>query len=211
MAYNRKDHLYNRAKSEGYRSRAAYKLIELDQKFRFLRRGARVLDLGCWPGGWLQVAAEKVGSGGIVVGIDLAETEPLSSSNVHIVVGDAREDEILKRALQLAGGRFDAVISDMSPKHTGIKEVDQAGTAHCVELTAWVCGEVLKPGGTFLAKAFPSGDLDRSIPEIRGAFSKFQRTVLKSTRKTSKEFYLFGSGFSSPVGSDSEAQEAELA
>ena len=195
MAYNRKDHLYNQAKSDGYRSRASYKLIELDQKYRLFKPGSKVFDLGCWPGGWLQVASKRVGGGGRVVGVDLKETEPLPRSNVSLLHGDAKDEEILGQALSLAGGRFDLVISDMSPKHTGIKEVDQAGTAQVVELAYWACSQVLKPGGTLLCKAFPSGDLDRFVPELRAGFSKFQRAGLKSTRKTSKEFYIYCQGY----------------
>lgn len=195
MAYNRKDSYYHQAKAEGYRSRAAFKLKELEQKFSLLRPGTRVLDLGCWPGGWVQVAAKRVGPKGKVVGIDLVQTEPLPYPQVSLFEGDVRDEEILQKAEDIAGGKFDVVVSDMSPKHTGIKEVDQAGTAHCVELAYWVSTQVLKNGGSLLMKAFPSGDLDRFLPELKQAFKRFQRIGLKSTRKTSKEFYICCSGY----------------
>ncbi|MCB0328938.1 MAG: RlmE family RNA methyltransferase [Bdellovibrionales bacterium] len=205
MTYNRKDHFYAKAKAEGFRSRAAYKLMELDTKYKLLRPGKSVLDLGCWPGGWTQVAAKKVGPSGKVVGVDLTRCDPLPYPQVSLIEGDARDDETIREALSQVGGKFDLIISDMSPKHTGIKEVDQAGTAQVVELAYWVGSQILKPGGALLVKAFPSGDLDRFIPELRGAFSKFHRIVLKSTRKSSKEFYICCVGFKgAPLQAESE-------
>jgi 23S rRNA (uridine2552-2'-O)-methyltransferase len=195
MTYKRKDQFYEKAKSEGYRSRAAYKLQELDQKYHVLKPGKKVLDLGCWPGGWVQVAAKRVGQNGLVVGIDLTATDPLPFPQVTLLEGDVRDEESLEQARELAGGAYDVVLSDMSPKHTGIKEVDQPGTAHAVEMAFWVSSQLLKPGGSFVAKAFPSGDLDRFIPELKKAFAKFHRVGLKSTRKTSKEFYICCTGF----------------
>src|SRR5262245_59654904 len=97
--HDRKDHYYEKAKDAGFRSRAAFKLIELNSRHHFLKSGSRVLDLGCWPGGWLQVAAQKVGRHGLVVGVDLVETEPLSEDQVRLVTGDVRDDAVQKQLL----------------------------------------------------------------------------------------------------------------
>ena len=123
--YNRKDHLYYKAKDEGYRSRAAYKLLEIQQSYKAIPQGAHVLDVGAWPGGWTQVALELVGPKGSVTGIDLQALDPLDDPRCKLIAGDARD---LEEILGYPGPCFDSVISDMSPKLTGIKEADQAGT-----------------------------------------------------------------------------------
>ncbi|MCB0318672.1 MAG: RlmE family RNA methyltransferase [Bdellovibrionales bacterium] len=192
--YNRKDHLYKQAKADGYRSRAAFKLLELNQKYKFLTRGAKVFDLGSWPGGWIQVAKEKVGAKGLVVGIDLQELEPFSDSNVKLIHGDIRDEECLQAAKELAEGDFDVVISDMSAKLTGIKTADQAASVGLAELGLWVSQQLLKPGGVYVAKVFKGGEVEEFVKTLRPIFDKVQRTELKSTRKTSKEFYIVGIG-----------------
>lgn len=182
------------AKSDGYRSRAAYKLIELDEKYGLLKPGSKVLDLGSWPGGWVQVAASRVGPSGLVVGIDLVQVEEMGSSNVHLLTGDARDESFIATAIEKAGSRFDILISDMSPKLTGIKEADQAGTVACAELALWVAGQVVRPGGNFVAKVFKGGDTDAFVKAARPLFNKLARVELDSTRKTSNEFYVIGLG-----------------
>lgn len=193
--YNRTDHLYKKAKEEGYRSRAAYKLIELNQRFHALTAGARVLDLGAWPGGWLQVASEVVGTDGIVVGIDLVPIEPLPGKNVHLITGNAADPEIQSRAFALAGGKFNAVLSDMSPKLSGIKEADRAATIGCAELALGIAGQTLELGGTLIIKLFKSNEAEQFVKSIRPMFNKVSRSELDATRKTSNEFYVVGSGF----------------
>lgn len=192
--YNRKDHYYEKAKSSGYRSRAAFKLIELDQRYGLLKPGRKVLDLGSWPGGWVQVAAERVGPSGLVVGIDLVPVEPVGFDQVHLFTGDARDEGVVQAVLDRAGGRFDILISDMSPKLTGIKEADQAGTVGCAELALWLCQQVVRAGGNFVAKVFKGGDTDAFVKAARPLFNKLARVELDSTRKTSNEFYVIGLG-----------------
>lgn len=193
--YNRKDRLYERAKEEGYRSRAAYKLIELDKKHKILRPGVKVFDLGAWPGGWTQVASAAVGPKGVVVAIDLVPIDQLPAENVLLICGDARDDSHIQAALTHAGARFDVVVSDMSPKLTGIREADQAGTVGCAELALYVAGQVLKEGGDLVIKVFKGNDTEVFVRQLRSAFSKVVRAELDSTRKTSNEFYLLGRGF----------------
>lgn len=192
--YNRKDHFYNKAKSDGYRSRAAYKLIELDQRYALLKPGFKVLDLGCWPGGWVQVAASRVGPNGLVVGIDLVQVDEVGYTNVHLLTGDARDESVIASAEEKAGGKFDILISDMSPKLTGIKEADQAGTVACAELALWLAGRLVRPSGNFVAKVFKGGDTDGFVKAARPLFNKLTRVELDSTRKTSNEFYVIGLG-----------------
>ena len=192
--YDRKDKLYEKAKEEGYRSRAAYKLLELNKKHSILRPGSKVLDLGAWPGGWMQVTSEIVGPKGLVVGIDLVKMDPLPTGNVETICGDAREDSNIRMALEVAGGKFDVVLSDMSPKLTGIKEADQAGTVACAELALYVAGQVLKKDGDLIIKVFKGNDTETFVRQLRPAFTKVVRAELDSTRKTSNEYYVLGRG-----------------
>jgi 23S rRNA (uridine2552-2'-O)-methyltransferase len=199
--YNRKDRFYALAKAEGYRSRAAYKLRELNDKFKFLAPGSAVLDLGSWPGGWTQIASEQVGERGLVVSIDLVELDPIAAANVRIVTGDVRDDASLAAMRELLttdrAAKFSAVISDMSPKLTGIKEADQAGSVACAELAVWVAQQLLKPGGTLVMKVFKGNETEQFYRATRGAFEKLHRVELDSTRRSSNEFYLVGQGFKS--------------
>ncbi|MBX7142908.1 MAG: RlmE family RNA methyltransferase [Oligoflexia bacterium] len=194
--YNRKDHLYNKAKAEGFRSRAAYKLAELDDKYKIIKPGFKILDLGCWPGGWIQVAAPRVGAQGAVVGIDLVELEPFDEfPQVKLLVGDARDESNQAQMRSLAGGAFDAVLSDMSPKLTGIKEADQAGTVACAELAAYIAEQMLRKGGTLVMKVFKGNETEQFIRTLRPRYEKLTRTELDSSRNTSKEFYVTALGY----------------
>jgi len=195
--YNRKDALYQKAKQEGYRSRAAYKLIELDKKHSLIRKNSVVLDLGCFPGGWLQVALNKVGKSGKVVGIDLREVEdfPASLGNLEILLGDLYDEEIQGKIREIIQGRANVVLSDMSPQLTGIRFQDAARSSALVELAFYYAQLFLVPGGSFIAKIFPGTECEELAKEFRPAFKSFSRTVLKSSRKTSKEVYFVGTGF----------------
>jgi len=193
--YKPRDHLHQKAKAEGYRSRASYKLIELDQKYRLLKPGAKVLDLGAWPGGWLQVAASKVGKSGVVVGIDLVEIEDLKLPQVKTFTGDIRDEEVLSSALEHGQGGFDLVLSDMSAKLTGIREVDNLASIGLVEMALYICGQALLPGGHFVAKVFKSNEAEQFVKNSRALFNKLNRAELSSSRKTSNEYYVVGVGF----------------
>jgi 23S rRNA (uridine2552-2'-O)-methyltransferase len=198
--YQRKDHLYDKAKAEGYRSRAAYKLLELDKKLHFLKSGSRVLDLGCFPGGWLQVAAQKVGDKGLVIGVDLKEVEAVSVKNgranpPHILCGDVFDKSIREQICALSGGVVDVVLSDMSPKLSGVRFSDAARSAELVDLALEVARELLAEGGTFVAKIFPGPESDESAKNIRKLFRRFSRENLDSSRKTSTEMYFVAQNF----------------
>ncbi len=190
--YNRKDHLYQKAKDEGYRSRAAYKLLEIQESYKVIPQGAAVLDVGAWPGGWTQVALEIVGPKGAVTAIDLQALDPIDDPRCTFITGDARD---LEAILGHPEPCFDAVISDMSPKLTGIKEADQAGTVGCAELALYVAQQLLKKGGSFVVKVFKGGEVEGFVKSARPMFNKLIRSELKSTRATSNEFYVIGLGF----------------
>jgi 23S rRNA (uridine2552-2'-O)-methyltransferase len=193
--YNRKDHFYQKAKEQGLRSRAAYKLLELNDKHHLFRPGFRVLDLGAWPGGWLQVAAEKVGHTGLAVGIDLVPIEPLGQPQAKTLTGNAKDPALLTEALHLAGGQFDAVLSDMSPKLSGIKEADRAAAIECAQIALDVCRLALKAGGQLVIKVFKSPETEVFVKKMRSIFNKVTRSELDSSRKTSSEFYIIGHGY----------------
>ena len=197
--YNRKDHLYEKAKAAGYRSRAAYKLLELNKKFRLLNTGATVLDLGCFPGGWLQVAQEKVGDG-LVVGIDLNEVEPLSVNKKMtrlpvIIHGDLNDSQLQDEIENICGRRADLVLSDMSPKLSGIRFRDASLSAELLELAFRMCERFLRPGGNFAAKIFQGQETDDFIKKMRPRFGRISRENLDSSRKSSTELYVVAQDF----------------
>lgn len=192
--YDRKDHLYKKAKEQGYRSRAAYKLLELDKKYKLFHKGDKVVDLGCFPGGWLQVSHEKVGPEGVVVGVDLVPVAPIgiTSDSVNIIEGDFSDSSVVEELVQALNGPADLVISDMSPKLSGVRFRDVAASVELVELALSFADSVLRPGGSFIAKVFPGQDTEELIRGMRTKFSRLAREHLDSTRKTSNELYVVG-------------------
>lgn len=195
MAYNPQDRFFKKAKLEGYRSRAAYKLIELQQRFRFLRPGDNVVDLGAAPGGWLQVAAKAVGPNGKVIGVDLQAIKPFTESNIILLEGDVANAAIQAKIKELMGGLANSVISDLAPKLSGIRDAD---TARCLELNrvaVQVAVELLRPSGSLLIKSFISQDLQTFTRELQQYFSSVQRTKPEATRQGSSEFYFYAKGF----------------
>ncbi|MCL4116815.1 UNVERIFIED_CONTAM: hypothetical protein GTU68_022231 [Idotea baltica] len=191
--YDRKDHYHQKAKQEGYRSRAAYKLLEINNKYKIMKVGSKVVDLGSWPGGWLQVASKLTKNHGKVIGIDLVEIDPIK--NVDFITGDIRDEESMEKIISLAGSKIDALISDMSPKLTGIKTADRIAVVGLAEMAFYVAEQILKPGGHFLIKVFKSNETEEFIRSIRSRFERIVKSELKSTRKTSNEFYLLGLNF----------------
>ena len=194
--YRRKDAFHQRAKREGYRSRAAYKLAEIQRRTRLLRRGQRVVDLGCWPGGWLQVAAEQVGAQGRVVGVDLAEVEDgLMNENVFAIQGDISEPAVLERVLDLLGGPADVLLSDAAPKLTGIRTADRAREEAVLEAVEAAIPQLLAPGGSLLVKLLECPEAQQFALRTRRAFERSQGLKPEATRKGSAERYLFASGY----------------
>jgi 23S rRNA (uridine2552-2'-O)-methyltransferase len=194
--YERKDHYHQRAKAEGYRSRAAYKLMEIDDAQHVLRRGARVADLGCWPGGWLQVASERVGSEGRVVGVDLAAIEPpLALANVFALSGDLSEASVIAELALLAGGRCEVVLSDAAPKLTGIRATDRAREEALLEAIAAAYPRLIAPGGTLLVKLLECPEAHAFELGVRKQFQSSRVVKPKASRKGTTERYLLARGY----------------
>ena len=184
-----KDPFVRKAREEGYRSRAAYKLIEIDKQERLLVPGARVVDLGAAPGGWSQVAAQKVAPGGKVVAVDLIEIAPLS--RVTVLRGDCREPAIQAQlAAALGGAKADVVLSDLSPNISGIASADQARAAELVQMGIDFCQAQLKPEGAFLAKVFQGGEFTAVLREMKLRFREVKTIKPSASREESRETYL---------------------
>jgi len=195
MAYNPRDSYYKKAKQEGYRSRAAYKLLELQQRYRLLKPDDTVVDLGAAPGGWLQVAAKIVGQTGKIIGVDLQTIESFRERNIILLQGDMARNEIQEQIKALLNGPADCVLSDLAPKLSGIRDAD---IARCLELNQAaldVAIQLLRPSGSLLIKSFISNDLHGFTAELKKSFSAVQRTKPDATRQGSSEFYFCAKGF----------------
>ncbi len=192
MAYDRKDYYFHKAKSENYAARSAFKLEEMDQRFKILKAGMQVLDLGAAPGSWSQYASRKLGSQGRILGIDLQEIK-LDLPNATFIQADLR-DLNLEEIFRQKGfpPPFDLVMSDMAPRTTGIRLQDQMRSLELCELALEIALRNLKAKGTFIAKLFHSEDFDSFRQKLRKAFAKVEVLRPKSTRKESKEVFLLG-------------------
>jgi 23S rRNA (uridine2552-2'-O)-methyltransferase len=184
------------AKRDGYRSRAAYKLIEIDDKHRILKPGAVVVDLGAAPGGWSQIAAKRVGAAngkGKVVAIDLLEMPEIVG--VQFAQLDFLSAEAPERLLEMIGGKVDVLMSDMAANTTGHRKTDQLRIVGLVEDAAAFASDVLKPGGTFLAKVFQSGADAALMAQIKRDYASVKHVKPQASRKDSSERYLLAMGF----------------
>ena len=200
--YRRKDGFYSRAKAEGYRARSAYKLIELSRRMRLFRRGDVVVDLGAWPGGWLQVAAAAVGPEGRVVGVDLRSIEPLTGrSNVILVCGDVTVPGVRAEVVAACGGRADVLLSDLAPRLSGVRARDEARMLALAETVLGVAAEVLRPGGHLVLKLFTTPDMPALVTRLRQRFDRVMTTRPDATRKGSAETYAVAIGFLGTAGS----------
>ena len=195
MAYNRQDRFYKKAKQEGYRSRAAYKLIELRQRFRLLKPGDLVIDLGAAPGGWLQVAARSIAPNGKVVGVDLQPMEGFPEPNITVIQGDITCDETQQKISALLGAPAHCVISDLAPKLSGIRDADNARSLELNQVALGVAVRFLRPGGNLLIKSFISNDLHAFTLELKKFFPIVERTRPEATRQASSEFYFCAKDF----------------
>lgn len=194
--YQRRDHYHQRAKREGYRSRAAYKLEEIQRAQRLLRPGQCVADLGCWPGGWLQVAAQIVGPRGRVVGVDLAPIDPpLTNENTVAICGDVAEPTVLEALLVALGGPADVVLSDAAPKLTGVRATDCAREVALLEAIEAALPRLLRPGGSLLLKVLEGPDAQLVDRRIRDRFERARGLRPKASRKGSTERYLLARGY----------------
>lgn len=187
------------AKREGYLSRAAFKLIELDERFGLLKRGARVLDLGAAPGGWSQVAARRVGDGGKVVAVDILPFGPVPGVECHQLDVETPHSE--DRMKEWLGGPADLVLSDMAPSTTGHKATDQIRILALAEIAYEVARATLAPGGGFAVKLFQGGAVGELLAELKRDFATVRHAKPPASRKDSSELYLVAQGFRGTVRS----------
>ena len=187
------DPYVKKAREDGYVSRAAYKLIELNQKDHFLRSGMSVVDLGAAPGGWCQVALNEVGTKGRVIGIDLLPLDGVSG--VEFIQGDFTDDACYEQLLDLLGGQASMVMSDMAPNLSGNKSIDQPRSMYLVELALDFALKVLSPGGTFIAKAFQGAGVEALVKQMKSHFRTVKHRKPPSSRARSAEIYLVGLEF----------------
>ena len=191
---HRDDPYVQRAKRDGYRSRACYKLLELQQRDRLIRPGMTVVDLGSAPGGWSQVAVEQVGHKGRVIASDILSMDNLAG--VEFILGDFTEDEVFAQILQAIGEvPVDLVISDMAPNMSGVSSVDLPRAMYLVELAVDMARRVLAPGGSFVAKVFHGEGFDELFRDVRDSFDKVLTRKPEASRPRSREVYLVAKGF----------------
>ncbi len=187
------DEYVKRAQRDGYRARAAYKLIEVDDKDHLIKPGMTIVDLGSTPGSWSQVAMQRLKGQGKVIALDLLEMQPVAG--VHFIQGDFREQEVLDQLeAALDGNQVDLVIADMAPNISGISDVDQANAMYLTELALDFSYKWLKPGGQFLVKVFVGSGFDEIVKHMRQGFDKVVTRKPKASRDRSSEVYLLGIG-----------------
>ena len=187
--YNPRDRFYRKAQSQGLRARSAFKLDEIQQRFHLLRLGGRVLDLGAAPGGWCQIAAREVGPKGFVLGIDLEPIPPIAG--VQTWVADAFSPELLARLRSEGRAPYDAVLSDLAPKTSGIHGVDEARSLELAGRALGLSLQVLKPSGFFVVKVFMGGDFERFLKTCKRSFRQVKIVRPEaSVARGSKEVYL---------------------
>ncbi len=196
----RKTDPYHRmAKERGYRSRAAFKLMQLNAKFGFLDDAKYVLDIGAAPGGWLQVSAEAVGEDGLVVGIDIEKIKPLGLRNVKTVVGDVMDEKTLEEVKKLLPGEVDVVLSDLSPNVSGAWELDHFRQIELSRTAMRVSEKILKPEGWFILKVFQGSEYEGFLQELREAYLFVKVVKPRASRKESAEIYIVAKRLRNPV------------
>lgn len=179
------------ARAQGYRSRAAFKLSEIDDRFKLIRKGSKVIDLGCAPGGWVQIAIQR--GAGRVIGIDLLPVDPLPPA--EMVQMDFTDPAAGPLLMEMLGGQPDLVLSDMAPNTVGHRETDHLRIIGLIELAADFATSVLKPGGSFVAKAFQGGETATIMAALKKRFDRVQNVKPKASRADSSEVFLVATGF----------------
>ena len=185
------EHYYNKAKEEGYRSRASFKLKQINNKFKILDKAKNVLDLGAAPGGWLQVVSEEMlDESGLVLGVDLKDIKPIYADNVATIVGDVRDLEIQQEILSAFRGKADVIMSDMAPDVMGQWDVDQYRQIHLARIALKLCDKLLKQDGWFIVKIFQGGEHIMYIREVKDMFKNVKNFKPMASRSRSSERYL---------------------
>lgn len=195
--YNRKDRYYKKAKAEGFASRAAYKLLEIQKKFGLLKAGETILDLGAAPGAFSQVALESVGPQGLVVGVDLEPLDPpITHPRYHFIQGNVLDPDVENQVRDILAQKsrrpVATVLSDLSPKLTGVALRDHLQSVELSRMALQFANTFLAPGGNLVIKIFPGEELEMFRKEMAAAFENAKLLNLETTRKTSREVYLLG-------------------
>ncbi len=201
-----KEGYYRRAKKEGYRARSAYKLQQINEKYQVIRSGGAVADLGCAPGGWLQVLVEAVGSDGCVVGVDLQRIKPIPGAKA--IQGDftvrATHDKLSALLEEADRAALDCVVSDMAPDMSGNYDVDQFRSIHLCEMALDFANKHLRIGGHFVCKVFEGADFQQFRNDVKGRFKSLYQFHPPASRSSSSEIYLIAKGFKGPVTDEEE-------
>jgi len=188
------DEFVLRSQRDGYRSRAIYKLIEIDEKDRLIKSGMTVVDLGAAPGGWSEYAVKKVGAKGKLIALDILPMAPIAG--VNFIEGDFREDDVYEQLMKVTGDSpVDLVISDMAPNISGMESVDIPRAFYLCELALDFSRQTLKPGGGFLAKLFQGEGFDQYHKELKQSFSRVVMRKPRASRARSREIYALATGF----------------
>jgi 23S rRNA (uridine2552-2'-O)-methyltransferase len=190
--YQPKDHFFQKAHDEGLRARSAFKIDEIAKRFGVFKKGNAVLDLGAAPGGFIQIILDAVGDKGTVIGVDLAPIRPFARANVKTAVLDVLADDFDAKLLELYDGPFDAVVSDLAPKTSGIRSTDEARSLRLAGKALDVALGRGKKGGAFVSKLFMGGDFEEFRAQLRGAYSEVKVVRPDATRAASVEVYLVG-------------------
>ncbi|MBU2648305.1 RlmE family RNA methyltransferase [bacterium] len=185
-----KDHYFKKAKAEGFAARSAYKLQEIDQKHRLLKNGNRVLDLGCYPGSWMQYISQKIGPNGRVIGIDRTELRIALKDNMGFIHSDI--DDLDLESPDLRDSSFDLVCSDMAPNSTGIKNVDSERSFHLCQSALYIASHKLRKSGFVLLKSFHGSTFDRLVRQMKSEYQEVRIIKPKSSRDESKEIFILG-------------------
>lgn len=197
IMYNRKDYYYKKAKEEGRASRASYKLEQIQARFHVIKKADKIVDLGCAPGGWLEVVSEMVGEKGIVVGIDLLPLKIGLKKNMKFIQGDITATESISNISDLVNGKADVVISDMAPNTSGVAFKDAYLSYELCMMALETAKVLLKDSGNFVSKIFQGEEVEGFKKELKKYFSKVDTYVPPATREASKELYIVAKGFKS--------------
>jgi 23S rRNA (uridine2552-2'-O)-methyltransferase len=198
-----RDYYHKTAKSLGFRSRAAFKLIEMIKRFDVIKEGQVVLDIGAYPGGWLQVASRVTGPGGLVIGVDIKPIKELGMPNVKTITGDVCDENLHEELARTVPGKVDVILSDASPKLTGVWTTDMARHEHIVQCVIKLANKLLRKGGVAVIKAFQGSELNDILLALRQRFERVRLFKPKASRPTSREIYLICMGFRSDDEGDS--------
>jgi len=195
MTFKVKDHFYKKAKDENFLARSIYKLEEIDAKYKVLKVGDNVLDLGYYPGSWIQYTSKKIGPNGKVIGIDIKPINTKLNSLTNVTVYEKDIFEVNGPSDLDVNNYFDVVVSDMAPNTTGIKSVDQIKSLELVQKVIEILPKLLKENGNFVIKVFESQEAQDYFKSIKNMFQKISFLRPKSTRSVSKEYFVIGEGF----------------